>query len=224
VTPQSTQATTPTKTPEQMQQDAKDKGVLSIWPEFSWWYPWFKTVAEVNLPLDGGTTCFRFEFVPLAFSLSGCVKSGAQYLINELENIVLDVGTDTFVGWIGGIIAAKVASYLAGQSSWFALAIALGIYAGIQLASAFLLETLFGKKGLIASVVAFFISISVGAFLAGMQKLKDFGEALLRGISGEIESVWNSWWGRSLGFVDIVNAAAWFFIDVGLGAFLITQI
>jgi len=41
VEPQSTQVTT-TKTPEQMQQEAQQNGWLTIWHEFSWWYPWYR--------------------------------------------------------------------------------------------------------------------------------------------------------------------------------------
>ncbi|NWF87441.1 hypothetical protein HXY32_06510, partial [Candidatus Bathyarchaeota archaeon] len=40
VEPQATQITQPTKTPEQMQQEAEQSGWLSFWHEWSWWYPW----------------------------------------------------------------------------------------------------------------------------------------------------------------------------------------
>lgn len=42
VEPQATQVTMPTKTPEQLEQEAKDKGWLKTWHEFSWWHPWYR--------------------------------------------------------------------------------------------------------------------------------------------------------------------------------------
>lgn len=32
----------PTKTPEEMQEEAEDKGWLKIKHKFSWWYPWYR--------------------------------------------------------------------------------------------------------------------------------------------------------------------------------------
>ncbi len=42
VEPQSTQVMQPTKTPKQLQAEAENSGWLSIWHEFSWWYPWYR--------------------------------------------------------------------------------------------------------------------------------------------------------------------------------------
>lgn len=39
VEPQATQVTTPTKTPEQLQQEAKNSGWLTAWHDSTWWYP-----------------------------------------------------------------------------------------------------------------------------------------------------------------------------------------
>jgi len=49
VQPQSTEATQPTKTPEQMEQEARDDGWLQLWPEFSWSYPWFRLHVKINI-------------------------------------------------------------------------------------------------------------------------------------------------------------------------------
>jgi hypothetical protein len=48
--------------------------------------------------------------------------------------------------------------------------------------------------------------------------------AVYRGATGAIQNIWHSWWGRGLGFVDIVEATAFFFVDIGLGAFLATML
>ena len=49
VEPQATQIATTTKTPEQMQAEAEQSGWLSIWHEFSWWYPWYRLHVKINI-------------------------------------------------------------------------------------------------------------------------------------------------------------------------------
>jgi hypothetical protein len=46
---QTTDAITAAKTMDQMQQETQDKQELRIWPEFSWWYPWFKIHVDVSM-------------------------------------------------------------------------------------------------------------------------------------------------------------------------------
>lgn len=78
VTPESTQTMTPTKTPGQLQQDAKDSGWLSVYGEWSWWYPWYRLHVVINMngaKIDVGFSpilpdiatsqfCFPSNFVP----------------------------------------------------------------------------------------------------------------------------------------------------------------
>jgi hypothetical protein len=49
VTPQTTIGATTLKSPEQMQAYAKSKGGLSVYPEFSWWYPWFRLHFKITI-------------------------------------------------------------------------------------------------------------------------------------------------------------------------------
>jgi hypothetical protein len=42
VEPQATQVMQSTKTPEEMQVEAEQSGWLSVWHEWSWWYPWYR--------------------------------------------------------------------------------------------------------------------------------------------------------------------------------------
>jgi len=49
VEPQTAHVVTPTKTPEQSQQEAEQAGWLNIWHEFTWWYPWYRLHVEVNI-------------------------------------------------------------------------------------------------------------------------------------------------------------------------------
>jgi hypothetical protein len=60
VTPQSTQAITPTETPKQIQEEAESNGSLKIYNEFSWWYPWyrlhFKITTNDTTTIDAGVS------------------------------------------------------------------------------------------------------------------------------------------------------------------------
>jgi len=49
VQPQSTEATTPTKTPEQLEQQAKNDGWLTTENEFTWQYPWYRLHIKFNM-------------------------------------------------------------------------------------------------------------------------------------------------------------------------------
>ena len=46
---QSTAQIPPPKTPEEMQQEAEQGGGLSVWHEFSWWYPWYRMHVRITL-------------------------------------------------------------------------------------------------------------------------------------------------------------------------------
>jgi hypothetical protein len=39
----------PEKTPEQVQQEAEQSGWLTVWHEFSWWYPWYRFHLRFNM-------------------------------------------------------------------------------------------------------------------------------------------------------------------------------
>jgi uncharacterized membrane protein len=45
----STTAVKPTKTPEQMQQEAEQSGWLTVWHEFTWSYPWYRLHIQFNV-------------------------------------------------------------------------------------------------------------------------------------------------------------------------------
>jgi hypothetical protein len=49
VEPQATSTQTPAKTPEQLQQEAQDSGWLSVYSEFSWWYPWYRLHVKIHI-------------------------------------------------------------------------------------------------------------------------------------------------------------------------------
>jgi hypothetical protein len=229
VTPQSTQATMLAKTPEEIQQEAKDKGVLSIRSEFSWWYPWFKTVGEVTLNLLSGTVVFRSELVPLAFSQTTTVKSGADSLIQELRTSFRKVGVEAVVSYIVAIVSAKLVAWVFGSSSLVGLLVAIVTYAAVTLAATYVLNSVFGRDGLLVGVIAFFMSLSIDLVIGWAHGETGFLYSFVRGIyvgasTGSITSMWHSWWGSSMNFFNIISTAAFYLVDLGLGAGLASSL
>jgi len=39
----------PPKTPEQLQQEAEQSGALTVWHEFTWWYPWYRLHIKIHV-------------------------------------------------------------------------------------------------------------------------------------------------------------------------------
>ncbi len=195
---------------------------FNITTEFSPCYPWFKLVAEVAVPFDLGITVFRFELMPLIFQQAAFVKSGEDALADALIKITAEVGPNALISWVlGTFIIPKIAAQIA-CSSIMNVALVVGLYAIVQTAIAFILRELLGKTGLVISVVSFFISAVISAFMTTTSTISNWVQAIYRGATGQIKSIWHSWWGRGLGFVNIVAAFAFFFVDIGLGALLST--
>jgi hypothetical protein len=223
VEPQVSDIIVPTKTTEEMEQEAKDCSTLRVWSEFSWWYPWFKVVAEVNVPLNGNVVTFRFEEMPLVFQKTADVSAGDCDLAQTLVQIGASVGPEVLASYIiGTFIVPRIAAHIASKSSPLAVFAVVLIYAAAQTAIAFALNLLLGEIGLLIAIFSLLMAVVIEAFLLGLNVLYDFIQAIIRGASGAIQSIWHSWWGRGLGFIDIVEATAFFFVDVGLGAFLAT--
>ncbi|MGB8780028.1 MAG: hypothetical protein WCD81_05195, partial [Candidatus Bathyarchaeia archaeon] len=93
VNPQSTQATTATETPKQMQQDAKSNGCLSVYSEWSWWYPWYRLHFKITIS-DPTTIDVGVSFLP-----GGSTQSSKGLgIFNQLDeefvkSFVIDTGT-----------------------------------------------------------------------------------------------------------------------------------
>jgi hypothetical protein len=126
VEPQTTHETAPTKTPEQMQQEAEQNGWLKpprAW--FSWWYPWFRLyytlvyngidVLDVGLSPLGGDEIITYSHF----------DSWLADAINEI--IISPIAQALFIGWIGTEAIAYVGMYLGPAGFLGGLSISLGI-------------------------------------------------------------------------------------------------
>jgi hypothetical protein len=223
VYPQKTEGATTLVDFEAMQQKAESKQALKVWIEFSLWFPWVKVVAEVNVPFGAGVTTFRSELMPLAFSQITNVVSGAEWFIQEFQNVIAKIGIEVVAGYILAFLMAKATAWWFGLSSLPGLFLAVIGYVAATLAMTWGLNLLFGKDGLLVGVVSFFIALSIDLVIDWLKGEAGFLKAFLRGIyvgasTGSIESMWHSWWGSSMNFFNIVETAAFYFVDLGLGA------
>ena len=65
IDPQSTGAATQTKSPDEMQQETKDSGWITVYNELSWWYPWYRLHFVGKY---GGTTTIDVGVAALPFA------------------------------------------------------------------------------------------------------------------------------------------------------------
>jgi len=104
---ESTTATIPPpKTQEEMQAEAEQGGWLQIWPEFSWWYPWFRLHVKVNV-----NPMIHVAFNPI-------LPGGEELWLEGLEifaNVVADIWQDVVIDLVGVFISYAVAK---GLSIW----------------------------------------------------------------------------------------------------------
>ena len=122
VEPQATQETTLTKTPEQMQQEAEQKGWLDVRHDFSWWYPWYtlhfvgkyaaETIVDVGIDIFGGDTGY-FPDTPLR-------RKTKEW--NQKVSLALLIG----------ILATEGAIWLGSHLGIIYFGIALGFYIGYK--------------------------------------------------------------------------------------------
>jgi hypothetical protein len=92
VDPHSTQVTQATKTPEQLEQEAKSSGWFWVEPEFSWRYPWFRLHYRLSINLPQGNPNLDYGWSPLPLGESSSANETA------LANIMNDAteGSDPY--------------------------------------------------------------------------------------------------------------------------------
>ena len=105
VEPQTAHATASTQTPEELEQEARSGGALSVWHEFSWWYPWYRmhVVISVNPTWDIG-------FNPLLPDVGA--GSDPEDMWDFFEGIFQEFAFDFTMG-LAKIAGARIGTYLA---------------------------------------------------------------------------------------------------------------
>jgi len=126
VEPQATQVTVPTKTPEQIQQEAQNNGELRTYTWSSIWYPWFRThfVAALNGEdlLDIGLSILPCGDIVVVYSK---LKSWIADAINTI--IIRSIATAYFTSWVLTEIALQASMFLGWIGFTIGFLISLGV-------------------------------------------------------------------------------------------------
>jgi hypothetical protein len=188
-----------------MQKEAEDSGWLTIYHEWSWWYPWFRLhyKLDVNLPQGNPKLDYGWSVLPL----------GTSYAVDQATMGVIlgDVSglEDVFIGFALPYIAQYIALRTVGRTG-VAVWVAIGLYAAFSI-----LDTAFwyfasGNKPEFWLLPFFTVAaVTVGdLFITGLVSsvgswLTSFG----RWILGEVGHAMNSMWGSGLSFLDITAGA-----------------
>jgi hypothetical protein len=155
VDPQATQVMTPTKTPEEMQEEAEDSGWLTTWHEWSWWYPWYR--FHMIYLLDG-----QQQFDVGVGLFGGSIITPFQQFLERLAEYLGDVATDIFVDYILGEMVALVGAMTGNIFVWLGT-----LAASVWIRTYLLLQSWDSIEKLRTSYVAQWISImiEVGFFI-----------------------------------------------------------
>lgn len=94
----------PPKPPAQMQKEAEQGGGLSVWHEWSWWYPWYRlhVKVHVNPTIDVG-------FNPILPGGEVAEWNGLEFFSSLGSEVVQLIAIEAF-GLIGTYLLAKYAS------------------------------------------------------------------------------------------------------------------
>ena len=129
VEPQATQVTVPTKTSEEMQQEAEQTGWFKVEPEFSWWFPWFRLHYKLSVDLPEGNPKLDYGWSPLPFGessdanipvmaniMNSATESDRPYELAEFFGLfavplIIQATTSYFLGRSLAAIGVAVALY-----------------------------------------------------------------------------------------------------------------
>jgi hypothetical protein len=206
VNPQSTQATTPTKSPKEMQKQAQDSGWLSIYDGWSWGYPWYRLHYKLSANLPQGNPKLDYGWSPLPF---GDSCSADNVVLAKMLNDASTVsGPNMVQDYLVGVMIQYGAALLFGCTPMTA-AMAIVLYAAYSISSSILLYEASGgnsKAWLLASIASA-IGGTAGLVLSGLSSVGSFLTSVGRLILGKIQSVWYSCVAKGLGFFTIVGFA-----------------
>ena len=189
VEPQSSEAVIPTKTPEEFQAEAKQKGWLKVWHQFTWWYPWYrlhfkftmnnaKIDVGFNPVLPGGETV-KYQGLENAFPAFSPEPGLTQEEIAHIaEEAVIEAAL--------GILASSATAIVAANTRIpFATAIALGIYAGGLTAMIAYAWSLY-SSGAQTKAKAFLIGLTANLWGVALATFMSFRSAFLTGMVATI--------------------------------------
>jgi len=107
VWPQTTRGETTLKSPDQLQAEAKSSGWLSVYNEFTWWYPWYRLHIKVQV---GDPTTIDVGFNPFLAGTETFSWDGLNVFTSTIEGVWESIMFDV-LGMLGAYALAKVFSF-----------------------------------------------------------------------------------------------------------------
>ena len=158
VSPPSTEATQPTKTPEQMEQEAKQSGWLTTWHEFTWWYPWYR-IHYVSLYSGSMEFDLGMSVLPFADTIQY-----AESLLQRIPELLPRVVWTIAATIAGAEFTALVASSYAGP---------IGFVAALAISLSTKLGTLYINSNSIDGLISAYIG-SLFATVLGLVRMMSY--------------------------------------------------
>jgi hypothetical protein len=113
----------PPKTPEELQQEANASGWLSIWHEFTWWYPWYRLHIQVNI-----NPRIHVGFNPILLGGEVGDWDGVEFFSDLNEEFLQELIVDMIGIFIGYVVAKGLSLW-----NWVGAALALSAKFILQL-------------------------------------------------------------------------------------------
>jgi len=209
VEPQATQVTVPTKTSEQVEQEAKDSNWCQVKVDYGWWFPFLKIHFHLNL--NPGV---EFVYAPLIFDLSMTIND-EQDFAQKVED-AFDLGYDCCLGILIGKFAAALVARGLGRSSPAALLAAMVAYTGISLTLSYAANA--NQKDAKTWLIAYLgcVISAGGMFAYKALKFIKWGSAIVGRILDQTYNYWNAWWASGIGW-GLITDFFFALIDTFLG-------
>ena len=203
VEPPVTEKTVPTKSPEEVQEEAEDSGWFRTDHEFSWWFPWYRMHFVLNVQLPPyGTLRIDYGWSALPFGLTLKVNDVFGRLFND---VAVNFVENYIVSTIAATIIKHVAAGIAGRTI-AGIGCAIGMYLFFTLTQMLIEYAIFGNDA--KTWLVCFISSAIACFMDLITKFLDvvsFLTAIGRKIVNAITHTLNSMWARGLNFFDITG-------------------
>ena len=192
-----------------MQADAEDSGWLSIWHEFTWWYPWYRLHIQMNV-----NPRIHIGFNPLLPGGETWDWEGLEFFSNLNEEFVQELLVDIIGIFIGYVVAKGLSLW-----NWVGAAIALSAKFILQLVFLYpdwnnaprLLATavaniLLGLIALTASIGKAFLQALFNAVTAGAMSALYLVYNGIIAAAEPIKAIGRTWVDGVDAFIDIVVA------------------
>jgi hypothetical protein len=189
-----------------MQQEAEESGWLTIWHEFTWWYPWYRLHLKLNVDLPQGNPNIDYGWSLLPFGES--YSADNTVLANVLNDVSFDIETGILLDAMVGVIIQFGTAAILGRTLVYT-AIAIGAYALYQTASAIRLYHTSGENpnAWLAAFITSAFSGTCGLVISGINSVSEVLTSTSRLVLGKIQSVMHSLWAKGLSFFDITGVA-----------------